>query len=173
MPLMTRIPLAHLLVAITVVLAAGIVRAQPAPFDLVSPEKGVKVNDLTVTFIWNYPAGATTFKTTLKNLDGSQSITLTSTDADCFMVRCSVIFDPTLHNWIWHEGDTYSWQVKAKDAGGENVGKSKVWTFKVDMLSRVDLLGPVDDSLAVFQGGLVYFEWFIGDGDYFTFTIRK
>ncbi len=148
---MKRTALTVVLIAVTGLLAVSAASAQAAPrapVPLVTPANGAKVKDPVVTFVWDFVPGAVAFRTTVKNMNGSQSITLTSTDANCFMLRCAVTLDAAVEGWLWKEGATYSWQVRAKNASNENAGKSKVRTFTVDMLKNIKLLEPDNGDVA-------------------------
>jgi hypothetical protein len=51
------------------------------------------------------------------------------------MLSCSVVLDPTTHDWKWKESGTYTWQVKAENASEETIAKSAKRSFTADMLT--------------------------------------
>lgn len=124
---------------------------------LYEPENGEAVVDPAVPLVWDYVPEATLYVVTVKNIDGSQSITLIATGTDCFMLRCSKVLDSTVYAWVWKEGDTYSWSVKAKDGAGQAIAKSKKRTFVVDMLQPLTLVSPANGAtVAAFNVAGIY-----------------
>ena len=57
-------------------------------------------------------------------------------------------FHPAGEGWRFRENTAYQWQVKAKNGGGELVGKSKKQTFTTDMLHPITAIRPTYGSTA-------------------------
>ncbi|MBK9126130.1 MAG: hypothetical protein IPM16_23785 [Chloroflexi bacterium] len=121
------------------------------------PENGEAVFDPAVSLVWDFIPEAALYAVTVKNVNGSQSIKLIATGVDCFMLRCATVLDSTVNAWVWNEGDTYSWSVKAKDGAGQAIAKSNKRTFVVDMLQPLTLDSPANGAtVAAFNVAGIY-----------------